>query len=108
MLFLSVALTRSPGGRRPPRVRCVAVTDEWLTLELADGHHLRMPTGWSRALATAAPAERRRWRLVAGGFGVAWPGLGEIVSLHAVSGRERPDAWDGSMVQLPRIARLTG
>jgi hypothetical protein len=89
MLFLSIATVRAPGGRWPPRVRHVEITAEWLTLELAGGQETRMPTGWSPALAQASPAQRRAWRLVAGGVGVAWPALGEIVSLHPVVVRER-------------------
>lgn len=108
MLFLSVVLTRAPGGRKPPRVRRVEVTEDWIRLELTDGRPVRIPTCWSRVLATATPAERRRWRLVAGGFGVAWPALGEIVSLHAVQIAERPSAPVAAILQLARVSALTG
>ena len=103
MLFLSIA-TCIPAGRRPPRVRHVDVTEEWLTLELVSGQRLRMPTGWSPALARAAPAERRGWRLVAGGFGIIWPTLGEIVSLHPVLIRERPPAGEGAIPLWPLVS----
>jgi hypothetical protein len=104
MLILSVALTGGPHGPRPPRLRRVEVADDWLTLELADGRHLRMPTVWSPALADAAPAERRGWRLVAGGLGVAWPTLGEILSLHAVPIRRHSVGQSATVLQLPKAA----
>jgi hypothetical protein len=104
MLFLSVSLTGGPHDRRPPRLRRVEVADDWLTLELADGRRLRMPTGWSPALAHAAPAQRRGWRLVAGGLGVAWPALGEILSLHSVPIRRHPAGQSGPVLQLPKVA----
>ena len=104
MLFLSVAPTGGPHGPLPPRLRRVEVADDWLTLELADGRHLRMPTAWSPALADAAPAERRGWRLLAGGLGVAWPTLGEILSLHAVPIRWRPVGQSATDLQLSRVA----
>jgi hypothetical protein len=108
MLFLSVVLTRAPGGQPPPRVRRVEVTEDWITLELTDGRPVRMPTGWSRILATATPAERRRWRVVAGGFGVAWPVLGEIVSLQAVQVEVRRSIPVAPILQLARVSALTG
>jgi hypothetical protein len=107
MLLLSVVLPRAPGGRKPPRIRTVEVTEDWIRLELTDGQPVRMPTGWSRVLATATPVERRRWRLVAGGFGVAWPALGEIVSLHPVQVAERLPAPDAAILQLARGSVLT-
>jgi hypothetical protein len=85
-------------------LRRVEVADDWLTLELADGRHLRMPTVWSPALAHAAPAERRGWQLIAGGLGVAWPALGEILSLHAVPILRQPVGQSATVLQLPRVA----
>jgi hypothetical protein len=54
-----------------------------------------MPTSWSRLLANATPADRQGWRLVAGGCGIAWPALGEIVSLRAVWASEGPASGQG-------------
>lgn len=84
MLFLSVARDFRPERLPALRIRRVRVDDSWIHLEPAVGPPLRLPTAWSALLLGASAAERARWRLVGGGIGVCWPGIGEVLSVHEI------------------------
>lgn len=60
----------------------VLVTEDTLTVELADGRTVAAPIEWYPRLAHAAPDERRRWRLIGQGAGVHWTELDEDISLE--------------------------
>lgn len=64
-----------------PRVLSVSVSDDSLTVELADGRSLAVPTAWYPRLLHATLQERQDWRLIGQGEGVHWPRLDEDVSV---------------------------
>lgn len=59
----------------------VAVSDDTLSVELADGRTIAAPLAWYPRLAHATPAERGSWRLIGGGLGIHWPALDEDISV---------------------------
>lgn len=59
----------------------VAVTDDMLSVELADGRTIGAPLAWYPRLAHGTRKERRCWRLIAGGRGIHWPDLDEDISV---------------------------
>jgi hypothetical protein len=59
----------------------VAVSEDTLTVELADGRTIAAPLAWYPRLAHATPDERASWRLIAGGRGIHWPAIDEDVSV---------------------------
>jgi hypothetical protein len=59
----------------------VAVGDDTLSVELADGRTIAAPLAWYPRLAHASVKERVTWRLVAGGRGIHWPALDEDISV---------------------------
>jgi hypothetical protein len=59
----------------------VKVSDEALTVELADGRTISAPLAWYPRLAHASPEERGSWRLLGGGRGIHWPALDEDISV---------------------------
>jgi len=59
----------------------VRVTDDTLSVELADGRTIAVPLAWYPRLAHAPAAERSRWRLIAGGRGLHWPEIDEDISI---------------------------
>ena len=59
----------------------VAVTDDSLSVELADGRTIGAPLAWYPRLAHGTRKERRCWRLIAGGRGIHWPDLDEDISV---------------------------
>ena len=60
----------------------VDVTEDTLSVELADGRTISVPLAWYPRLAHAAPGERGNWRLIGGGRGIHWPELDEDVSVE--------------------------
>lgn len=59
----------------------VAVTDDILAVNLADGRALSLPLAWYPRLAYGTPQERNNWRLIGGGEGIHWPDLDEDLSV---------------------------
>jgi hypothetical protein len=60
----------------------VKVTDDSLTVDLADGRTVSVPTEWYPRLAHGTPQERNNWRLIGRGAGIHWPDLDEDISLE--------------------------
>jgi hypothetical protein len=60
----------------------VDLTDDTLTVELADGRTVSVPLVWYPRLAHGTPRERGNWRLIGGGTGIHWPELDEDISVE--------------------------
>ena len=68
--------------------RAVSVTDERLTVELADGRTLSVPLAWYPRLQHGTQEERANCRLIGRGEGIHWPDLDEDISVAGlVAGR---------------------
>jgi len=59
----------------------VTVTDERLTVILADGRELSAPLTWFPRLLEAADAQRQKWRFIGRGKGIHWSEIDEDVSI---------------------------
>jgi hypothetical protein len=59
----------------------VEVTEEILSVELADGRTIAAPLAWYPRLVHGTAEERKSWRLIGGGRGIHWPALDEDVSV---------------------------
>jgi hypothetical protein len=59
----------------------VEVSDDTLTVELADGRTIAVPVPWYPRLAHGTAAERASWRLIGGGRGIHWETLDEDISV---------------------------
>ena len=64
-----------------PLATQVRVSDETLSVEIADGRTISAPLAWYPRLSHATPDERNSWRLIGGGRGVHWPALDEDISV---------------------------
>ena len=71
-------------GRVDSAALGVGVTEDSLTVELADGRSISVPLAWYPRLAHAMPDERRNWRSIGGGEGVHWPDLDEDISVEGL------------------------
>jgi hypothetical protein len=65
-----------------PRIhaRDVRVSDEALTVLLADGRTISVPLAWYPRLHRASPEQRDNWRLIGQGDGIHWPDIDEDIS----------------------------
>jgi hypothetical protein len=66
---------------REALVTGVEVSDDTLSVELADGRSIAVPLAWYPRLAYATVGERDAWRLIGGGRGIHWPAVDEDISV---------------------------
>jgi hypothetical protein len=69
---------------RNPVATNVAVTEESLIVDLADGRTISVPLAWYPRLMVGSAAERNNWRLIGGGEGIHWPDLDEDISVENI------------------------
>ncbi len=66
----------------------VTLTDDRLTVDLADGRALSIPLSWYPRLQHANTAERQNWQLIGDGYAIEWPDLDEHIGIEGlVAGR---------------------
>ena len=68
----------------PPLARTVEVTDDELTVGLADGRVIKVPLVWFPRLLQASTAARERWELLGDGEGIHWPDADEDISVEGL------------------------
>jgi hypothetical protein len=59
----------------------VEVTEDTLSVELADGRTIAVPLAWYPRLTLATAEERKNWRLIADGRGIHWSAIDEDISV---------------------------
>jgi hypothetical protein len=64
----------------------VEVSDDTLSVKLADGRTIAVPLAGYPRLLHGTPEERRSWRLLAGSRGIHWPALDEDISIANLLG----------------------
>ena len=62
----------------------VAVTDESLTIDLADDRTITVPIAWYPRLVYGTGQECNNWRLIGDGEGIHWPDLDEDLSVEGL------------------------
>jgi len=70
------------------RAKHVTVTEDSLSIDLADGQTISVPLAWYPRLYYGTSKERNRWRLIGQGSGIHWPDLDEDISvMNVLAGR---------------------
>ncbi|MEO7794373.1 MAG: DUF2442 domain-containing protein [Thermoanaerobaculia bacterium] len=64
-----------------PLARRVEITDDELSVDLADGRRISAPLVWFPRLLAADAAERQNWELLGDGEGIHWPSIDEDLSV---------------------------
>ena len=67
-----------------PGATSIAVTDDELTAQLADGRSISVPLTWYPRLFHATPVERNNWELHAASQHIHWPDLDEDISVEGL------------------------
>lgn len=67
-----------------PLARSVAVTDDELTVWLADGRAITVPLVWFPRLLGATAEARDRWEILGDGEGIHWPEADEDLSVEGL------------------------
>ena len=67
-----------------PTAVAVQVTDDALSVTLADGRVVAVPITWYPRLSHASPKHRAMWEFIGAGHGIHWPELDEDISVENV------------------------
>jgi len=67
-----------------PDATDVLCNDDALQVTLSDGRIISVPLAWSPRLCSATPAQRKNWRLIAGGVGIHWKEIDEDISVRSL------------------------
>ena len=67
-----------------PQVMDVAIADEKLVVDLADGRSLVIPLSWYPRLQYATKTERQNWQLLGDGYAIEWPDLDEHIGIEGL------------------------
>jgi hypothetical protein len=70
--------------RVDPRAVKVTVTEDDLTVDLADGRSVSVPLAWYPRLLHATRAQRQRWKLLGDSQGIPWPEIDEDLSVEGL------------------------
>jgi len=82
---------------RQARAQAVNVTEDALTVDLADGRTITVPLAWYPRLLQASPAERGNWRFVGDREGIHWPDLDEDISVEGLLAGKRSGETQSSL-----------
>ena len=66
------------------RVKDVRVSDDALSVDLADGRTIIVPLAWYPRLLNATPEQRANWQVAGAGFGIHWPEIDEDLSTEGL------------------------
>lgn len=66
---------------RCPKAIDVSVSDDELTVSLADGRKISVPLVWFPRLLHATADQRRKFELLGDGEGIHWPDIDEDLSV---------------------------
>ena|SRR3990172_8606879 len=66
------------------RALSVRVTEDTLSVDLADGRTVQVPLAWYPRLLHGKRQERIHWRLIGRGIGIHWPDLDEDISVEGL------------------------
>ena len=58
------------------QVTHVALTEDRLIVDLADGRSISVPLAWFPRLLHATSQERENWEIAGAGYGIHWPDVG--------------------------------
>ena len=66
------------------RIADVQVSDVELSVRLKDGRTIAAPLAWYPRLLHATKAQRRKWEIAGGGYGIHWPDIDEDLSVEGL------------------------
>jgi hypothetical protein len=64
-----------------PRATRVSLTEDELSVDLADGRRVSVPLAWFPRLLHATAEQRDNWKLLGDGQGIHWPDVDEDLSV---------------------------
>ncbi len=65
-------------------VKNVSFARDAIIVDLLDGRTISAPLAWYPRLLHATPAQRKKWKIAGGGFGIRWEELDEDLSTEGL------------------------
>lgn len=62
----------------------VTITEDTLSVDLADGRTIAIPLAWYPRLLHGSREERQHWRMIGDGQGIHWESLDEDISVEGL------------------------
>ncbi len=66
-----------------PAIIQVSVSDDKISANMSDGREVSIPIAWFSRLMNATTAQRTKFEISPGGYGIHWPDLDEDISIKA-------------------------
>lgn len=66
------------------RIKNVHCTKDSLSVDLLDGRTISAPLAWYPRLLHATTAQRAKWQIAGGGYGIHWPEIDEDLSVEGL------------------------
>jgi hypothetical protein len=66
------------------QVTDVALTEDRLIVDLADGRSISVPLAWFPRLLHATSQARENWEIAGAGYGIHWPDIDEDLSVEGL------------------------
>ncbi|MEG3879982.1 DUF2442 domain-containing protein [Microcoleus sp. herbarium7] len=70
--------------RADERVKHIHFTEETISVDLMDGRIITVPLIWYPRLFHATPAQREKWEVCGGGYGIHWEEIDENLSTEGM------------------------
>ena len=70
--------------RAGERIKSVRISEDAISVDLADGRTISAPLAWYPRLLHATAQQRENWRIAGGGYGIHWPDLDEDLSTQGL------------------------
>ncbi len=66
------------------RIKDVTFTRREMTVHFADGRKVTAPLAWYPRLQSAAPKQRKHWKVLGKNRGIHWPEVDEDLSIEGI------------------------
>ena len=70
--------------RAGERIKDVQISEDAISVDLADGRTISAPLAWYPRLLHATPQQRENWKICGAGYGIHWPDLDEDLSAQGL------------------------
>ena len=91
------------------KATAVRLTEDALSIDLADGRTVTVPLAWYPRLLHGAASERKNFRLIGGGEGIHWQDLDEDISIEGIlagrSSGESPKSFQRRLATRKEVKR---
>jgi len=70
--------------RAGERIKDVRISEDAISVDLADGRTISAPLAWYPRLLHATPQQRENWKICGAGYGIHWPDVDEDLSAQGL------------------------